>query len=222
MIVQVLCGARYSPREKVFDAVIDKVEVKTLGELSPNEIQHDNPVLKHPDEMASFLAQLYNRDVTLDGHGHDHPLLRDQPQQERPLPLRLCESRPPRAPAGRSGSPQASQSTANTDEKRALQDGQCERSSPPHCGHAPGSSSSDSSKYRCAKPHERQTAAQSPRIFRRSSRSQSEALPNGFPRFDARHGPCGRSRVRPGESHVSARRERQKRRGHGGPWVHPC
>ena len=66
MIVQVLCGARYSPREKVFDAVIDKVEVKTLGELSPNEIQHDNPMLKHPDEMASFLGQLYNRDVSLE------------------------------------------------------------------------------------------------------------------------------------------------------------
>src|SRR5207253_4976491 len=66
MIVQVLCGARYSPREKVFDAVVDKVEVKTLGELSPNEIQHDNPMLKHPDEMASFLGQLYNRDVSLE------------------------------------------------------------------------------------------------------------------------------------------------------------
>ena len=30
MIVQVLAGARYSPRDKIFDAVIDKVEVKTL------------------------------------------------------------------------------------------------------------------------------------------------------------------------------------------------
>src|SRR5690348_14861409 len=34
MIVQVLCGNRFSPRERIFDAVIDKVEVKTLGELS--------------------------------------------------------------------------------------------------------------------------------------------------------------------------------------------
>src|SRR5436309_5780177 len=66
MIVQVLAGARYSPRERIFDAVIDKVEVKQLGDLSPNEIQHDNPMLKHPDEMASFLSQLYNRDVSLE------------------------------------------------------------------------------------------------------------------------------------------------------------
>jgi hypothetical protein len=63
MIVQVLCGARYSPRERIFDAVIDKVEVKTLGELSPREIEHDNPEIRRTEEMALFLSQLYNRDV---------------------------------------------------------------------------------------------------------------------------------------------------------------
>jgi hypothetical protein len=66
MIVQVLCGARYSPRERIFDAVIDKVEVKTLGELSPREIEHDNPEIRRTDEMAHFLGQLYNREVTPD------------------------------------------------------------------------------------------------------------------------------------------------------------
>jgi hypothetical protein len=64
MVVQVLCGNRYSPRERIFDAVIDKVEVKTLGELSPREIEHDNPEIRHADEMAHFLATLYNREVT--------------------------------------------------------------------------------------------------------------------------------------------------------------
>jgi hypothetical protein len=63
MIVQVLCGNRYSPRERIFDAVIDKVEVKTLGELSPREIEHDNPEIRRTDEMAQFLSQLYNREV---------------------------------------------------------------------------------------------------------------------------------------------------------------
>jgi hypothetical protein len=66
MIVTVLCGVRYSQRERVFDAVIDKVEVKRLGELSPREIEHDNPELRRPDELARFLGQLYNRDVTED------------------------------------------------------------------------------------------------------------------------------------------------------------
>jgi hypothetical protein len=63
MVVQVLCGARFGPRERVFDAVIDKVEVKTLAELSPREIEHDNPEIRRTEEMATFLGQLYNRDV---------------------------------------------------------------------------------------------------------------------------------------------------------------
>jgi hypothetical protein len=66
MVVRVLCGVRYSPREHVFDAVIDKVEVKTLAELSPREIEHDNPEIRRPDEMATFLGQLYNRPVEQD------------------------------------------------------------------------------------------------------------------------------------------------------------
>ena len=64
MVVQVLVGQRYGLRERIFDAVIDKVEVKTLGELSPLEIEHDNPEIRRTEEMASFLGQLYNRDVT--------------------------------------------------------------------------------------------------------------------------------------------------------------
>jgi len=66
MIVAVLAGARFSPRVKVFDAVIDKVEVKTLGELSPNEIEHDNPEIRRVEEMAHFLGTLYNREVSED------------------------------------------------------------------------------------------------------------------------------------------------------------
>jgi hypothetical protein len=66
MIVQVLAGARFSPRDRVFNAVIDKVEVKQLAELSPREIEHDNPEIRRTEDMALFLSQLYNRDVTPD------------------------------------------------------------------------------------------------------------------------------------------------------------
>ena len=65
-IVSVLVGARFGPRQKIFDAVIDKVEVKRLGELSPREIEHDNPEIRRPEEMALFLSQLYNREIGQD------------------------------------------------------------------------------------------------------------------------------------------------------------
>ena len=63
MIVTVLCGARFGQRERVFDAVIDKIEVKRLADLSPREIEHDNPQIRRVDEMVWFLSQLYNREV---------------------------------------------------------------------------------------------------------------------------------------------------------------
>ena len=37
---------------RFMDAVIDKVEVKTLGELSPREIEHDNPEFRRLDETV--------------------------------------------------------------------------------------------------------------------------------------------------------------------------
>ena len=63
MVVAVLVGTRFGPREKVFDAVIDKIEVKPLLDLSPREIEHDNPEIRRPEEMATFLSRLYNREV---------------------------------------------------------------------------------------------------------------------------------------------------------------
>ena len=64
LVVSVLAGQRFGVREKIFDAVIDKVEVKPLRDVSPREIQHDNPEIRRPEDLASFLGQLYNRDVT--------------------------------------------------------------------------------------------------------------------------------------------------------------
>ena len=64
MVVQVLVGMRFGPREKIFEAVIDKVEVKALGECSPRELEKENPEVRRTEEMVTFLGQLYNREVT--------------------------------------------------------------------------------------------------------------------------------------------------------------
>lgn len=64
-IVMVLIGHRFGPREMLFHAVIDKVHVCTLGELSPRDIEHDNPEFRRIDDTQLFLSQLYNREVSL-------------------------------------------------------------------------------------------------------------------------------------------------------------
>ncbi len=63
-LVMVTVGFQHSPREKIFDAVIDSVEVKPVSELSPRDIEHDNPEFRRLDEMVHFLEQIYGRSVS--------------------------------------------------------------------------------------------------------------------------------------------------------------
>ena len=64
--VLVTVGYQHSPREKIFEAVIDTVEVKRVNELSPRDIEHDNPEFRRTDELVHFLEQIYGRKVELD------------------------------------------------------------------------------------------------------------------------------------------------------------
>ena len=75
--VLVTIGYQHSPREKIFYAVIDQVEVKRVKELSPRDIEHDNPEFRRVDEMVHFLEQIYGREVGARGHGDRGPLLAD-------------------------------------------------------------------------------------------------------------------------------------------------
>jgi hypothetical protein len=83
----------------------------------------------------------------------------------------------PNSSSGRCGAPHSSQSTTAIEENGAPQALQRRRSSPPHCGQASGRSASNSSNQRRAAPQRTHTATQSPSTLRRSSRSQSAALP---------------------------------------------
>ena len=64
--VIVTIGYQHSPREKIFDAVIDQVDVKKVKDLTPRDIEHDNPEFRRTEEMIHFLEQIYGRDVTLE------------------------------------------------------------------------------------------------------------------------------------------------------------
>jgi hypothetical protein len=64
-VVWVTVGFRHSPREKIFAAVIDDVEVKKISDLSPRDIEHDNPEFRRLDETTHFLEQIYGRPVEM-------------------------------------------------------------------------------------------------------------------------------------------------------------
>ncbi len=65
-LVLVTLGAEHSPRERIFQAVIDSVDVKKLSDLSPREIELDNPEFRRLDEQKRFLEQIYARDIADD------------------------------------------------------------------------------------------------------------------------------------------------------------
>ena len=65
-VVLITVGFQHSPRERIFEAVIDDVEVKRVSDLSPRDIEHDNPEFRRLDETVHFLEQIYGREVSRD------------------------------------------------------------------------------------------------------------------------------------------------------------
>jgi hypothetical protein len=63
-VVWITIGYRHQPREKIFAAVIDDVEVKKVSELSPRDIEHDNPEFRRREETVDFLAKIYTRTIS--------------------------------------------------------------------------------------------------------------------------------------------------------------
>ena len=65
-VVLITIGFQHSPRERIFEAVIDSVDVKQVRDLSPRDIEHDNPEFRRLDETVHFLEQIYGRSVERD------------------------------------------------------------------------------------------------------------------------------------------------------------
>ena len=86
-------GFQHSPRERIFEAVIDSVEVKKVSELSRRDIEHDNPEFRRLDEMVHFLEQIYGRKIERGRRRDRRALLPD---------LRQAVRDPRAAAAGRS------------------------------------------------------------------------------------------------------------------------
>lgn len=65
-VVWVTVGFRHQPREKIFSAVIDDVEVKKVEDLSPRDIEHDNPEFRRLEDTLEFLQKIYTREIAMD------------------------------------------------------------------------------------------------------------------------------------------------------------
>jgi len=65
-LVWVTHGDRFRPRKKLCTAVLDKVTVKTVSELTPEDLQGENPDMKTIDDAMDFLKEIYMREISPD------------------------------------------------------------------------------------------------------------------------------------------------------------
>nr|CAA9282733.1 hypothetical protein AVDCRST_MAG63-4068 [uncultured Armatimonadetes bacterium] len=65
-IVWVTIGQRFGRHHKLFTAILDEVEVKPIRELSPRDIQRENPEFRAQDDVLGLLSRVYDRPVTPD------------------------------------------------------------------------------------------------------------------------------------------------------------
>ena len=63
-VVWITVGYRHQPLEKIFATVVDDVEVKKVSELSPRDIEHDNPEFRRREETVAFLETIYTRPIS--------------------------------------------------------------------------------------------------------------------------------------------------------------
>jgi hypothetical protein len=64
MLVWVTVGARYSRRQKLYAAILDRVEVMPIKDLSPRDIDKENPELRSQDDVIALMSRIYGEFIT--------------------------------------------------------------------------------------------------------------------------------------------------------------
>lgn len=65
-IVWITLGRRYGVRHKLFTAIIDAVVVKPISQLSPREIEKENPEMRSIEDVIQFLERIYAHPISQD------------------------------------------------------------------------------------------------------------------------------------------------------------
>jgi len=64
MVVWVTVGPRFGRRQKLYSAILDRVEVKVVHELSPRDIERENPEFRAHDDVIEMLSRIYGDFIT--------------------------------------------------------------------------------------------------------------------------------------------------------------
>lgn len=64
MVVWITVGPRFGRRQKMFSAILDRVETKPISELSPRDIERENHEFRSEDDVIGLLTRIYGEFVT--------------------------------------------------------------------------------------------------------------------------------------------------------------
>ena len=65
-LVWITVGQRFGRRRKLFTAIIDSVVVKPASEVTPRELDRENPEMRTHEELVKFLGVISDRPVSMD------------------------------------------------------------------------------------------------------------------------------------------------------------
>jgi hypothetical protein len=64
MIVWVTVGPRFGRRQKLYSAILDRVEVKQIRDLSPRDIERENPEFRSENDVLAMMSRIYGDLIT--------------------------------------------------------------------------------------------------------------------------------------------------------------
>jgi len=62
-LVWVTVGNRFGSKQRIFTAIIDRIEVKAVRDVTPREIERDNPATREHAGLIEFLSKIYRRTI---------------------------------------------------------------------------------------------------------------------------------------------------------------
>jgi hypothetical protein len=65
-LVWITVGNRFGRRRKLFTAIIDSATVKRVADVSPREIDRENPEMRTHEDLIQFLSRIYDRAIGME------------------------------------------------------------------------------------------------------------------------------------------------------------
>ena len=62
-IVWVTVGKKFAQKKRIYTAMIDRVLVKSISELTQDDLRGENPDIENVKDVSSFLEGIYNKKI---------------------------------------------------------------------------------------------------------------------------------------------------------------